>query len=180
MTPLDLYSLRETFNQERILLCFNGPFTATLIEEIGVALREHLEGLQASPSSVTDVFTVYVEMTQNIRRYTVKQALPNEAATSTLVVSRGESGNYVVSSGNIVTSSDAKALAARIERLAAMDRSELKAAFKAQLRQPREALQGGGAGLGLIDIARRASGPLQAFTRPVDDRYAFFHLHVVL
>lgn len=180
MAPLDIYSLRETFNRERILLCFNGPFTATLIEEIGVALREHLQGLQASPSSIADVFTVYIEMTQNIRRYTLEHALPEQAATSTLIVSRSESGHYIVSSGNIVTIADGEALIARIQQLSAMDKAALKAAFKTQLHQPRDALHGDSAGLGLIDIARKASEPLQAFIRPVDTQYAFFHLHVVL
>ena len=43
LTP-DIYALRQTFMQERILLSFNGPFTESLIDEIGSALREHKSG----------------------------------------------------------------------------------------------------------------------------------------
>lgn len=180
MEPLDIYALRETFNRNRILLCFNGPFTATLIEEIGSALREHLQALQASPSSVADVFAVYIEMTQNIRRYTLEQQLQEQAATSTLIVSRNTHDNYVVSSGNIVKLAHGTALIQRVEELAEMDKPALKAAFKAQLRQPRESLDQDSAGLGLIDIARKATQPLAAFIRPVDAQHAFFSLHAVL
>ena len=68
-TPIDLLAIREIFNRQNIMLCFNGPVTAPLIEEIGTALRKHMEGLEESPSAVSDVFSVYIEMAQNIRRY---------------------------------------------------------------------------------------------------------------
>lgn len=180
MQPLNVYALRETFNQERILLCFNGPFTALLIEEIGTALRQHLQALAASPSAVADVFAVYIEMTQNIRRYTLAHGLSEARAISTLVVSQAEAGHYILSSGNIVTLADGQRLVNRIEDLAALDKAALKAAFKAQLRRPRDTLEEDSAGLGLIDMARKATEPLQAFVLPVDEEYAFFQLHVVL
>ena len=180
MPTVDVYSLREKFNNQGILLCFNGPFTAPLIEEIGTALRQHLHALEASPSAIADVFAVYIEMTQNIRHYTVERGLTEQAAISTLVVSRSTDHHYILSSGNIVTLTDGQALVTRIHALAGMDKTALKAAFKAQLHRPRDTLESSGAGLGLIDIARKATEPLQAFMRPVDDDYGFFHLHVVL
>lgn len=57
--------------------CFNGPVTAPLIEEIGTALRKHMEGLEELPSAVADVFSVYIEMAQNIRRYAQAHASQN-------------------------------------------------------------------------------------------------------
>lgn len=174
----DIYPLRESFTRQGIMLCFNGPISATLIEEIGKALRKHMEALQESPSSVADVFSVYIEMTQNIRRYAqLRQALENE--TASIVVSRGASGRYVVSAGNVVSSDDGAALVARVEALAQLDKDGLKAAFKTQLRKPRAELEGS-AGLGLIDMARKASQPLWCSLRPLDGRRAFFSLRVVL
>ena len=35
METIDLFSLRTHFNRNRILLCFNGPISRSLIEEIG-------------------------------------------------------------------------------------------------------------------------------------------------
>ncbi|MCE1244852.1 biofilm regulation protein kinase SiaB [Oryzomicrobium sp.] len=180
MEQLDVYSLREVFNRQKIMLCFNGPFTATLIEEIGKALRKHMEGLQESPSSVSDVFSVYIELTQNIRRYTVLNNLQEHAATSTIVVSHDDEGRHVVSAGNVVRAGDGATLAARIASLAGMDKNELKAAFKAQLRQPRDELNNNSAGLGLIDMARKASQPLICSLRPIDGEWSFFSLRVVL
>ncbi|HWG85223.1 MAG TPA: DUF6272 family protein, partial [Deinococcales bacterium] len=64
-----LYSLHETFDRERILLCFNGPFSQGLIEEIGSALKKYLQSEAASRSASLDVFAVYIELAQNIVHY---------------------------------------------------------------------------------------------------------------
>lgn len=175
---LDLYALREVFDRERIMLCFNGPITATLIEEIGKALRRHMEALEESPGSVADVFSVYIEMTQNIRRYAQsRSALDLESAS--IIVSRDDSGRHVVVAGNVVYDADGEALAARITALAGLTKEELKAAFKTQLRQPRTELAGS-AGLGLIDMARKASQPLRCNLQSLDGDRSFFSLRVVL
>ena len=69
METIDLFGLREHFNRSRILLCFNGPISRSLIEEIGNALKNYLQADSAQPSAAMDVFSAYVEMTQNIRHY---------------------------------------------------------------------------------------------------------------
>ena len=178
MTTPDLYDLREIFDRKQIMVCFNGPINAALIEEIGRALRDYLQHQQEAPSAVADIFAVYIEMTQNIRRYTQSRpALAME--TASVFVSRDEDGRYVVSAGNVLEAADGEALLQRVEPLARLDKDGLKAAFKTQLRQPREALDGS-AGLGLIDMARKASAPLQCSLRPLDGGRAFFSLRVVL
>lgn len=178
MTTTDLYDLREIFDRQQIMVCFNGPINAALIEEIGRALRDYLQHQQETPSAVADIFAVYIEMTQNIRRYADQHPELPGAANAAIVVSR-EDGHYVVSAGNVVASEDGRALLRRVDELAAMDRAALKAHFKAQLRQPREALNGS-AGLGLIDMARKASRPLAATLRDMDGRRGFLSLRVVL
>jgi hypothetical protein len=176
-TPIDLLAIREIFNRQNIMLCFNGPVTAPLIEEIGTALRKHMEGLEESPSAVADVFSVYIEMAQNIRRYAQMQAFENE--TSTILISRDVLGHYVISASNVVRHADANALGERIEQLRSLDKEALKTAFKTQLRQPRSTLSGS-AGLGLIDIARKATAPLQHALQTLESGRVLFSLRVVL
>lgn len=178
MTTPDLFDLREIFDQQQIMVCFNGPINAALIEEIGRALRDYLNHQQEQPSAVADIFAVYIEMTQNIRRYADQHPELTGAASAAIIVSR-EDGHYVVSAGNVVNPDDGRELLKRVDELAAMDRSELKAFFKAQLRQPREILNGS-AGLGLIDMARKASRPLVATVREMDGQRSFLSLRVVL
>lgn len=180
MERVDVQTLRDAFIRQGIMLCFNGPFSATLIEEIGQALRKHMEGLSESQSSVTDVFTAYIEITQNIRHYTAQAGLSGTDAQATLTVSRNSAGRYVVDAGNVVKAADGEALVQRIHELAGLDSVQLKAAFKTQLRQPRDPAAKTGAGLGLIDLARRSSEPLSCSLSRLDAEFSFFSLRVVI
>ena len=179
MDHSDLYHLRETYNKQRILLSFNGPFSQGLIEEIGNALRKHLQSEATSKSSALDVFAVYVEISQNIREYSAARSYNEIDSSATVIVSRDEDGAYVISAGNIVERADAEALQKRILELAAMSKDELKVAYKERLRRPREVE--GGTGLGLIDLARKARVPFSCGVHPLDDQQrSFFSLRVVL
>lgn len=180
MDSIDLFSMRERFNRQQIMLCFNGPITRSLIEEIGNALRNYLSADHAHPSAAMDVFAVYIEMTQNISHYTRTQGWSEQESGATVVVSRDDEGRYVVSAGNIILESDGERLLAAVDSLADLDKVQLKAAYKEQLRKPRDAEKTSGAGLGLIDIARKASEPLRASLQPISDGRSFFSLRAVI
>lgn len=92
MESIDLFGLREHFNRSRILLCFNGPISRSLIEEIGNALKNYLQADSALPSAAMDVFSAYVEMTQNIRHYALAQGYDELDSSATIVVARDGEG----------------------------------------------------------------------------------------
>lgn len=180
MQSPDLYSLREFCTARRIMLCFNGPMSRSLIEEIGNALRNYLEVNQVQPGAAMDVFAVYIEMTQNIRHYATRMGYGEADATATVVIAQDDRGHHLVSAGNLLETADAQALMKRIDALGKLDKAGLKAHYKEQLRAPRTPGASSGAGLGLIDIARKSSQPLQAslFERP--DGKAFFSLTALI
>jgi len=182
MDHADLYLLRETYNQKCMSICFNGPFSQGLIEEIGNALRTYLKSEDANTSASLDVFAVYVEIAQNIRQYSSLRGYNEADASATVVIGRDNDGRHVISAGNIVEVADGESLCERINELAQMDKTQLKAAYKEQLRKPRdESTPDSGAGLGLIDIARKASSPVSCALRPVNaGSRLFFSLQVVI
>ncbi|GGX91662.1 hypothetical protein GCM10007160_18900 [Litchfieldella qijiaojingensis] len=173
---MDLLSMRESYLSQRIMLCFNGPISRSLIEEIGNALRNYLNSQQATPSAAMDVFAAYIEMTQNIRHYSRVKGYDEESASATVAVAKNEDGHYMVSAGNLVELEDGEKLVATIETLADLDKQELKKAYKQQLRQPRDEDSNSGAGLGLLDIARKSSQPMQASLKALPDGRGFFSL----
>lgn len=180
MAAIDIFELREHFNRSQILLCFNGPVSRSLIEEIGNALKNYLQADHAQPSAAMDVFGVYVEMTQNIRHYAMGHGYDEIDSSATVVVAREDETHYVVQAGNLVEKVDGQALLAKVNELAKMDKIELKAAYKTQLRQPRSAEAVSGAGLGLIDVARKSSQPLSASLTDSADGRTFFSLRAVI
>jgi hypothetical protein len=177
---LDLYSLRRSFMDGEVLICFNGPFSHSIIEEIGIAVKRYLLEETASRSAVSDVFAVFVELAQNVQAYTERLKDRKDEAgldAGTLAIGRRGDG-YAVSAGNMMDQGDVGALASRLEALRTMDKPGLKALYKERLHAPR--VTEGGAGLGLIDVARRATQPLSWSFREVDQRYRFFSLSVII
>ncbi|WZB69245.1 SiaB family protein kinase [Achromobacter xylosoxidans] len=131
------------------------------------------------PAEAMDVFSVYIEMIQNIRQYAAQNG-DTDACATVVIYCRDES-RYVVSAGNLVRIEDGNALVARVQELAALDKAELKAAYKAQLHKPRAQGVASGAGLGLIDIARRSGAPMEASLTPAaGEGTAFFSLSAVI
>ncbi len=179
METIDLLSMRKTCDRQRILLCFNGALSRSLLEEIGEALRRHLQAERASPGAITDVFAVYIEMTQNIRHYAQRHGYNEVEATATIVIGRDAQDRYTIQAGNLVEPGDGEQLLRDVAALGELDQAQLKAAYKTQLRRPHVPLAGS-AGLGLIDMARRSSTPLRAALDPQPGGRAFFSLHAAI
>ena len=181
MDSPDLLNLRELCSQQRVMLCFNGPISKNLIEEFGTALKNYLDSEQLQASAVIDVFSVYIEMTQNIRHYTHARGYAGADAVATVVISHEDDGHYAVMAGNLVEAEDGQRLCEALDRIAVLDKDALKAAYKKRLREP--VADGGarsGAGLGLYHIARKSSQPLVASLKPQPGGRAFFSMRATV
>jgi len=179
MQAIDLFSLREQFNQRQIVFCFNGPISTVLIEEMGNALKNYMQK-DHHPSLVMDVFGIYVELTQNIRHYSISKNYDERNSSATVVIANDTEGHYFVLAGNLIEPDDALILSNRISQLATMDKTALKAAYKKQLREPRIANKTSGAGLGLLDVARKASSPLVANLTDAKNGKVFLSLLAII
>lgn len=162
MAPSDLLALHCHCPRQRLLLSFEGPFSQSLIEVLGLALRDHLRDLGASQSKIMDVFSVYIEMTQNTCHYIDMRGYCGDAAHATLAVGLDGDDHYVICCGNLVEADDGERLMSTLANLATLDKSQLKAAYKTRLREARDPQVSRGAGLGLLDIAGKAHTPLSA------------------
>ncbi len=183
MAGLDLFGLRERFRQDRLLICFAGPFHHGLIEEIGAALRKYLESEDARPGAAMSVFAVFVEQAQNVRNYILTKteagATPPQLDFAIVVIGRSEAGAYQVCSGNLILDADLPALTAYVDRLNGMDRVGLRGLYKEIIRQPLDP-NARGAGLGLIDMARKASVPMEYEIAAAGEGVSFFSLTVTI
>ncbi len=176
---MDLYDLKTEFDKSGIMMCFNGPFSHSIIEETGKAMRNHLEAEHIAQVAVLDVFAVYIELAQNVRNYlTVRKITPPEAMSSIIAIAKA-GDQYAVSSGNVVLKNDTQVFCSRIAEVNALTPEELKKQYRQQLRKevPIGSL---GAGLGLLEIAKRATDKIACSIRDIDPIYDFFTLTVLI
>jgi hypothetical protein len=66
----------------------------------------------------------------------------------------------------------------KIEHLNSLDKTELREYHKEALRGDNDNPESKGAGLGLIEIARRVSGPIGYRFEPVDEELSYFTMYV--
>ncbi len=177
---LNLLELQKVLQSYGVLINFSGRFTQAVIEELGDAVQKYLETEAASKNNTFNVFSVFIEQTQNIKNYETQKAssLLGERIANSGIVAIGKSeAGYFVSSGNVIDNMDLGALAMRLDEMANLDKAALKKLYKEQMRKvitPGSA----GAGLGLIDMARRASRPLDYSIVKLDESTSFFTLKV--
>ena len=178
---MNLFELKEQLRNDGVLITFNGSFSQGVVEELGTAVRKYLESFDSKKPPMMDVFSVYIEAAQNVRNYSERRLAaggnPADLDGNIVVISR-RTEQYTVYAGNLVEAADVADLAAHLDRIAAMDKAELRAAYKEQMRRERPAT--GGAGLGLIEMARRASEPLRYSFTPTGEGKSFFSLCVVI
>lgn len=175
MTPLDLHRHYLTNRDQHIVLSFMGVVTQELLVGYAKFIPQQ-PGL--SENSRTILFGVFVELAQNILRYSAERAgaAGNERGIGLVLVSEQET-TFTVASGNLVTPAAADHLDAQLTAIAALDRDGLKALHRDRLRAdpPPGSL---GAGVGLIEVTRRAAAPLSWHLAPQADGRVFFSLSV--
>jgi hypothetical protein len=177
---INLIDLQKFLQGYGVLISFSGRFSQEIIEELGDAVKKHLESEATSQNDTFNVFSVFIEQTQNIKNYSARKSgsTLGERIANSGIVAIGKSGTgYFVSSGNLIDSRDVGLLAAKLDVLIAQDKAGLKKLYKQQLKKdmPPGAT---GAGLGLIDIARKASQPLKYSMVRLDEDSSFFTLQV--
>lgn len=177
MNLLDLQKILQNYGA---LISFSGRFTQEVIEELGDAVKKYLETETVSQNDTYNVFSVFIEQTQNIKNYSSqKSGLPmgDRIANSGIVAIGKSDEGYFVSSGNLVDNKDIPMLIDRLNEIAALDKAGLKKLYKEQMKKSISP-DSTGAGLGLIDMARRAKKPLSHSMVSLDDQISFFTLKV--
>lgn len=178
----NLLELQSTLRNNGILISFSGRFSQGIIEELGDAIRKHMEAEDRPKNDIYNVFGIFIEQTQNIKNYSSKKINTDIYTTiaDSGIVSIGKlDSGYFIWSGNIIENCDKQVLQEKLERLTALDKTELKKLYKDKLRQQVDP-DSIGAGIGLIDIARKASFPIEYSIKELDDRFSFFQIKVIV
>lgn len=181
---LPLYDYYKDMKDRRILFSYCGPIDQASIEGVGSTLRRNLELESADHVSKMSVFSIFIEQVQNILNYSEDKLKAdtdpdNELRVGIVIIGREESGEYSVYCGNRIYTADAPRLEQWIGHLSALSKDELKQLYKERRRMEPEP-GSKGAGLGLIEMARKAGRPMEYGFTAIDGQYSFFTMKVVV
>ncbi len=173
-------ALYDTLAGDRLTFLYSGLFhddhTARLIT-LGEEFLEH-EGAEKSVRG--KLAFIMVEAYQNIIRHRAPiSAELEQGAGRSMFLLRSLTNQHEVSAVNPVTTADAASLTAELERLRTLDLQQMKQVFLRGLQSDTRT-ERGGAGLGLIEMARRSGHALQHAFGPLDEEHRIFALQALI
>lgn len=182
MSELELLGYYKTMRQRNIVLDFRGAISQDML--VGMAELIKIKSYRefGKANTVRKLFSVFVEMAQNIALYSAERinVNPNGRGGGTgvgagIITVTENSNGYTITSGNLVENRAIHGITGHCEKINGMDKDELKQFYKKQLKSDRKKGKTG-AGIGLIDIARKTGAPVSYKVTPVDDRNSFIAL----
>ncbi len=166
-------SLRQKINDENILLIYKGDFSEDSILPVLKMIKDNMEKQAEGFITKKRVYMVLVEMLQNISKHSLSQ---NGMQTGIMMIGKKDE-KYVINTGNLIEADKTELLKKRINTINNANKEELNEMHTKTLVEG-SISEKGGAGLGLMDIAKKSSDKLNFTFVPVSSEVSFFGLNV--
>lgn len=177
---LDLYDFYSIVKEQKIIFCYSGPVVQEGLEGISQTLRKKLQADEVGFAVSQAIFSIFVEEMQNILNYSAEKQVFHESEETVslscgiFLIGTNENG-YFLYCGNQVYTKDVPYLSDKIEEIRPMSKDELKALYRERRKQT-PAQSSKGAGLGLIEIARRSGSSIEYKFTKVNESCSFFSI----
>ena len=175
----NLHPFYENLKRDGVIFCFSGPATQSMVEVVGQTLKKKMEMEEAGMSTVQRVFSLFVEQVQNMINYSAeksaRQLKRDEELRHGIVVVGRENHSFYVLCGNKISTTRSEKIVKRISFLSSLNKEELRKHYKTMRRETPEK-ESKGAGLGFIEMFRRASEPLEYRVTPIDNQNVFLSI----
>lgn len=167
--------MHQRVNNQNIILIHKDNFSQEAIKPV-LKMVENNMNYQGDDMALQKItFHILVEVLQNLG----KHALLVEDNRPGIFMMGKQGESYYLNSGNFVLNDKVEHLEKRLKLLNSLNRTELKDLYKRVLKDGKET-EGGGAGLGLIDIARESNEKIKYDFIRIDNEKTFFALNIKL
>ncbi|MBF0607129.1 MAG: SiaB family protein kinase [Candidatus Magnetobacterium sp. LHC-1] len=175
--------IKQQFDEEGIIVSLSGILSHSIIAGVAEAVGESLEKLEINNKLVNNVFSIFIEMAQNLITYVTDRgdyiSSVYKDSGIILVGYDKKENRYFVASGNTILASDKARIHDKVGKIIAMDSGALKEYYRT-LRKSGQDAHSKGAGLGFIEMQRKASAPLQYRIDDISETEAFFSIKAEL
>jgi hypothetical protein len=171
LTGDKLHALFNEFGDYSLSYVYKGIFNSALTDNILSLAETNMNISGESTRTQKKVYFVMVESLQNITRHQdTKQDDDNQA----FFIVQNKDGEYDLSTGNIIENSKIDKLKESIEKINSLEPDALKEYYKNVLENTGMS-EKGGAGLGLIEMARRTGNKLAHTFDKVNGDLSYFY-----
>lgn len=182
---VDIYNLYKSMERDDIILSFKGDITQELLSSVYQIMESRLDNAEEDVRKKKKFYHILVECLQNV--YHHMESLQDELHRETdaignsaiFIIGKSETANYLIITGNFILNKKAEDLKSKLDKINAMEPEELRAYYLEKLNTT-ELSDKGGAGLGMIDIARKSGHKMNYNFDRISEKYSFFSLAVTI
>lgn len=173
-----IHDLDETLSGQNILLTYNGNISHDVTLAFSELAEKYLFTKDKKKKLPELIHIVMVECLQNISKhaYVENKGKVKPPGKGIFLVSHSDNG-YRVMTGNVIENGKVGKLKSHLDKINSMNKDELKTLKRKQLLETKLSKKGG-AGIGLIEIVRRADQKIVYDFIPKGDNTSFFLLVV--
>ncbi|HYW94922.1 MAG TPA: SiaB family protein kinase [Bacteroidales bacterium] len=172
----DFFEFHHLMEKNQIVMTYAGEFSQSLTKTL-LSFTEKKFSMEDVEDIVRrKIFNIMVELLQNIS----KNALDNgpESTEHSPVFMIGESKDcFLLISSNKISNEHIPPLQKRLDQVNSLDTEGLRQLYK-QVRMNASFSKVGGAGIGIIDMARKSNHTIDYHFLPVDDHASMFSIQI--
>ena len=167
--------LSDIVAQEQIIfLAYTGSLTQDLIGAMTNALEQESEEGRIGQSESINIYTVFIEMSQNIMNYAAALGESNQRKSEGIIVVgiTKDNASYYIQSQNAIFKKDKEKIEPRLIEISELDREGLRKLYRERRRSGQNTHEKGG-GIGFLEIAKRCESFSYNFSEQDNDKYLF-------
>ncbi len=169
---MDLIRLiRNKMMKEHLMFVYRGVVTSENSVPLLMLLEKEMENSEFAFVGRKRLFMFVLESLQNVSRHSNKGPYAN---MSLVIYSKTDNG-YTVTTGNVLHSSGIDDLKSKLDQINNLESKEIRNVYR-QMLNSAEFTTKGGAGLGLIEMAKKTGNKLDYDFVALDDEYSYFIL----
>ena len=173
-----VFDIHKKMIDSNLSLVYQGTFSQEITKAFVSLAEKNMDRAEEDRSVKRKVFNVMVECLQNIVKHSneMEDDSPGKNAIFLVGVDKEK---YLISSGNVVYNENVETIKIMIDKINLMSKDELKDYYKMVIKDGKIS-EKGGAGLGLIDMARKSGEKLTYEFKEIDEEFSFFSLQIVI
>lgn len=165
--------------QENVLLSYKGCIDGDTVVCLVKLTEKNLASVGEKLAIRKKVISILVEAIQNIVNYFTEESLDKSLENESFVILMAHQQQYEIIVGNYISSNRMKTLKKRLDNVNMMSPEDLQKIYLDILENPKISITRG-AGLGLIDIARRTQNKINYSFLEHDQDHVLFIMGITI
>jgi len=162
--------------KETLIFSHFGDFSQTKVDSTIKVIESALMEAGDKRQTMRKICSVLIEILQNTSLHAAKDG--NNHMHGYLIIARS-SNKYRILTGNLILSGDIKVLENRMKEITMMDKNAIRKLFIETLCNEDFSYKGG-AGLGLLTIAKRALEEIQYSITSINETFGYFQMEITM